>query len=441
MGRAGARHRHPRRLRMEPGAALRGSPGMHIAPTRRGIMLAATTSTLASAAGVPGYPPPSEIDLGGARNGQVAFPNWRGEAEAPPGPLANPAPPGERLGFAVIALGRIALEEVLPAFAECRHARPVALVSGSPDKARAVAAQYGIADVQSYDSFERLRDNPAVRAVYIALPNAMHREFTERAAAIGLHVLTEKPMATSAADCRAMIAACDAARVHLMVAYRCQYEPHNRAALALVRSRELGALRFIEAVNTQANGPGPQWRYNRALAGGGALPDIGLYCLNAARFYTGEEPASLTASTYSPPGDPRWAEVEESVTFTLRFPSGVIANCLSSYGAYNAKTLTLHFEGGTVEMPDAFSYRGQRLIVARRDGAVPTRNERTIRPRNQFALEIDHFAQCVAQDRRPLTPGEEGLADQLLMEAIYRAAADAPSGVPASDPRRGPAPD
>ncbi len=396
---------------------------MHITPTRRGIMLAATSSTMANAAGVPGYPPPSPIDLGGVREGRVEFPNWRSDTEAPPGPIASPEPPGERLGFAVVALGRIALEEVLPAFAECRHARPVALVSGSPDKARLVAAQRGIAEVQSYENFERLRDNPAVRAVYLALPNAMHREFTERAAAIGLHVLTEKPMANSAAECRAMIAACEAARVRLMVAYRCQFEPFNRAARALIRSRELGALRFIEATNTQANGPGPQWRYSRALAGGGALPDIGLYCLNGARFMTGEEPASVTATTHSPAGDARWREVEESVAFTLRFPSGIIANCLSSYGAYNAKTLTLHFEAGTVEMPDAFSYRGQRMFVSRRDGAVPARIERIIRPRNQFALEIDHFAQCVKHDRRPHTPGEEGLADQLIMEAIYRAAA------------------
>lgn len=406
---------------------------MPLDTSRRALLLAA---------GVPGYPPPSEIDTGGVRDGRIQFPNWRSSVEAPSGAIQQPTPPGNRLGFAIVGLGRIALEEVLPAFAESRHARPVALVSGSPDKARLVAAQYGITELQGYETFERLRDNPAVRAVYIALPNAMHREFTQRAAAIGLHVLTEKPMATSAADCQAMIAACDAARVKLMVAYRSQYEPFNRAALALARSGDLGALRFIVATNTQANGPGPQWRYNRALAGGGALPDIGIYGLNAARFYTGEEPVRLMGTAHSPPGDPRWREVEESIVFTLHFPSGVLAQCLASYGAYNAKTLTLHFEGGSIEMPDAFAYRGHRLYVSRRAGAVPGREERMVRPRNQFALEIDHFAQCVAQDRRPHTPGEEGLADQRIMDAIYRAAGSgSPEMLTATDPRRGPEPE
>jgi len=414
---------------------------------RRGLLRAGgltAAGLVLGAAGAPGYPPPTEVDLGGAPEGRVRFPNWRGEAEPPPAPAPNPLPPAERLGYAIVGLGRISVEEVLPAFGEARGSRPAALVSGSPDKARAVARRYGIPEdaVYGYADLERMRENRAVGAVYIGLPNAQHREFTERCAAIGKHVLCEKPMANTPEDAAAMVAACERARVRLMIAYRCQYEPTNREAIRLVRSGELGKLRFIEATNVQSSGTAPQWRFSRALAGGGALPDIGLYCLNATRYLTGEEPTDVFARQHSPAGDPRWAEVEESVAFTLRFPSGVIANCLSAYDAYNDKTLRLHFERGLVEMPDAFAYKGQQMYVSRRDGGIAVRVQRRIEPANQFALELDHFSDCVRSDRRPHTPGEEGVQDGALMAAIYRSAAE---GRPVETPRpagptRGPEP-
>jgi predicted dehydrogenase len=393
-----------------------------------------------------GYPAPSPIDSGRVEGGRVVFPNWRGPQDPASPPPPAPEPPSRRVGVAIIGLGRIALEEVLPAFAECRHARPVALVSGNPEKARAVAAQYGIADraVHGYAGVERLRDDPEVEAVYIALPNAMHHEFVLRAAAAGKHVLCEKPMANGSAECREMIAACEAAQVRLMIAYRAQYEPYNRAAIALAREGRLGRLRFIQAVNVQVNGPGPHWRYARRMAGGGALPDVGIYCLSAARYLTGEEPVEVQGWMGSPPGDPRFAEVEESVQFRLRFPSGVVAQALASYGAFQDKTLRANFEAGTLDMPDAFSYRGQRLRVTRSAGSSPLQEEPQLRHRNQFALEIDHFAQCVRSGRRPHTPGEEGLQDQLVMEAIAASAAAGGRTLalePPPGPTRGPEPE
>jgi predicted dehydrogenase len=415
--------------------------------SRRSLLRASglTAAGLAlGGAGAPGYPQPTEVDLGGVRDGRVQFPNWRGEAEPPPASAPNPVPPGERIGYAIIGLGRISLEEMLPAIGESKGSRAVALVSGSPEKARVVARRYGIAGdaVHSYEEMERLRDNPAVQAVYVALPNALHREFTARAAAIGKHVLCEKPMATSPEDAAAMVAACEAARVKLMIAYRCQYEPYNREAIRLVRSGELGKLRFIEATNVQSSGTVRQWRFNRTLAGGGALPDIGLYCLNATRYITGEEPVDVFARRFSPPGDPRWAEVEESMSFTLRFPSGVMANCLCGYDAFNDKTMRLHFERGTIEMPDAFSYHGQQMHVSHRDGGIAVRVQRKIEPKNQFALEIDHFSDCIRADRRPHTPGEEGAQDQALMAAIERSANEGrPVEMPRpAQPTRGPEP-
>ena len=416
---------------------------------RRTLVAAGTAGLALSAAAGPATaqssPPP--IDIGRVRDGRVVFPPWRGEAEPPSPPPPDPLPPGQRVGFALVGLGRLTLEELLPAFGECRYARPVALVSGTPEKARLVAAQYGIKPeaVHGYADMRRLRDDPEVRAIYVVTPNALHREHVEAAAAAGKHVLCEKPMATSSADARAMIAACESARVKLMIAYRIQYEPHNREVVRTVRSGEWGAARLIETNNCQVQGDPAQWRLDKRMAGGGSLPDIGIYCLNTARAITGEEPVEVFARIHTPPNDPRFREVEDTVAFTLRFPSGTFANCASSYSAFNSKSLRVQLEEGWADLENAYAYRGQRLLLATRDGDRQVTEQPRIRARNQFALEMDHFARCILEDRRPRTPGEEGLRDHLAMEAIYRSAATgqpvAMEPVPGTDTSRGPEPE
>lgn len=368
--------------------------------------------------------PPSEIDRGGVQDGKVEFINWRGEADRPePAPPA-PQAPEKRVGFAIVGLGRLALGQILPAFAGSLYAKPVALVSGSPDKAKAVAAQYGIGQesVYGYEQIEALADNPHVQAVYIVTPNGLHLEQVRAAARAGKHVLCEKPMASTSEQARQMIKACDEAGVRLMIAYRCQYEDFNSAAAQLVQSGELGRVRLIEATNAQAQGPDGQWRLDAALAGGGALPDIGLYCLNGVRSMLGEEPIEVYAQVVNPQGDPRYAQVEETMSFMLRFPSGAIANCATSYGAHETKDMRLRLEKGWIEIENAFAYKGQRLRVARRKGSLESVEELRVGAGNQFSLEIDHFAQCLQTGKAPRTPGEEGLQDHRLMEAIYQSA-------------------
>ncbi|MFC0406888.1 Gfo/Idh/MocA family oxidoreductase [Roseomonas elaeocarpi] len=378
-------------------------------------------------------PPPSSIDRGGVEGGAVVFENWKGEADKPAPPPPAPMPPERRVGFAVMGLGRLALEEILPAFAECKAARPVALVSGSPEKARAVAAQHGIAadSVYGYDEVARLSENPAVQAVYVVTPNGRHRDNVLAVAKAGKHVLCEKPMANTSAEAREMVEACRAAGVKLMIAYRCQYEPFNREAVRLVRSGELGRPRVLEATNTQVQGPADQWRLKAALAGGGALPDIGLYCLNGVRAVLGEEPVEVFARIVNPQGDDRYAEIDETTVFMLRFPSGAIANCAASYGAHESKDLRIRLEKGWIDLENAFAYRGQRMRIARRKGDDEAVEELRLGAKNQFALEIDHFADCILQDHEPRTPGEEGVQDQVLMEAIYRSARE---GTPVAIP-------
>jgi predicted dehydrogenase len=174
-----------------------------------------------------GITKPTVVDVGLVENGSVSFPPWRDTADTPSAPPPTPLPPDQRVGFAVVGLGRLSLEQLLPAFGQTKKAKLAALVSGSPDKLTAVAKQYGLGSsaCYSYQSFDQIANNPEIKVVYIALPNAMHREFCERSARAAKHVLTEKPMATSVADAKAMVSACAAANVKLMVAYRIQYEP------------------------------------------------------------------------------------------------------------------------------------------------------------------------------------------------------------------------
>ena len=403
----------------------------------------------ASAASPPG--PAIPADTGAVQGERVMFPNWRGEGDRPPAPIPTPQPPGKRVGYCVIGLGRLSLEEILPAFGATKRARLAAVMSGSPDKARLVARQYGLPEsaVYGYGDWDRLKADPEVQAVYVVTPNAVHRDNVLAAAQAGKHVLCEKPMAVNSAQAREMIAACEKAGLRLMIAYRCQYEPFNREVVRITRAAEFGRPRLIQAFNGQTSGLPEQWRLRRALAGGGALPDIGLYCLNGVRALLGEEPVQVTAQVHSPADDGKFAEVEESVSFTLTFPSGVIAQCMTSYGVHESRRLSVHSAGAAIDLENAFAYRGQRLFVTHRSGKAVSRDERMLAARDQFALEMDHFARCIQEGRRPRTPGEEGLQDQVLMEAIYEAArsgAPVKVGPPAGtagglDVTRGPEPE
>ena len=344
-----------------------------------------------------------------------------------PEPTLEPRPPGERVGFALVGLGHLTVGQLLPAFAETKGCRPVALVTGDRSKGERIARQYGIeaAAVYGYGDYDRIGDNPDIQVAFVVLPNAMHADFVIRAARAGKHVLVEKPMATSVLECQAMIAACRAASRHLMVAYRIQYDPHHRLLRDLIHQGRLGTVRHALLYFGQNQGAAGQWRLDHSLSGGGALPDIGLYCLNTIRFLIGEEPVAVAASLYAPTGDPRFTSVEESVEWTLRFPGGVSAVCGTSYSVHRSDVYRVMGTEGWAEMSPAFSYRGLALRTSRRSADDPrTESVETIRlpDANQFALEMDHMAECVGTGRRPQTPGEEGLQDQRIMDAIYASA-------------------
>jgi glucose-fructose oxidoreductase len=328
-------------------------------------------------------------------------------------------PTQRKLGYAIVGLGGYGRGIIIPQFANCASSRLAGLVSGDPEKARQVAAEHGLPQrsIYSYENFDRIRDNPDIDIVYVCLPNSMHAEYVIRAAKAGKHVMCEKPMAVSARECEAMIAACKAAGRKLMIGYRSRFEPHNLEAIRLARSGALGKLRYFRSEHGFNAGNPSQWRLRRALSGGGSLMDIGIYALNAARYVTGEEPIAVTAHENTDHNDPRFREVEDQIAFTLEFPSGVIGSCHSMYSA-NQNHILMMGERGRVEMEPATRYSGNRMWTGR-DG-----RETELEPpaRNQFAGQLDHLSECILTGREPIVGGEEGLRDIRLIEAIYRSA-------------------
>ncbi|MEP7071394.1 MAG: Gfo/Idh/MocA family oxidoreductase [Verrucomicrobiota bacterium] len=325
---------------------------------------------------------------------------------------------GEKVGFALVGLGRLSLQQLIPAFRASKHARLTALVSGDAAKGQRIAQENGIPPEAIYDyrTFDRLCENKQVHAVYIVLPNSMHAEFTVRAAKAGKHVLCEKPMEVSTSRCQEMIDACKKAGVKLMIAYRIQYEPMNRAMQRMAREEAFGSLKFIEAVDA-LKVEKLEWRLSKKLSGSGAVGDLGIYCINTIRFLLGEEPTEVFARTFRPANDPRFREVDATVVWQMRFPSGILANCMCSFDAHETKSYRIVADGGTFGMDPAFSYRGLKSFSRPEKASLPQPMES-----NQFTQEIDHMADCIRHDRLPATPGEEGLQDQRIIEAIFESA-------------------
>ncbi|MBI0444852.1 Gfo/Idh/MocA family protein [Deinococcus sp. DB0503] len=333
-----------------------------------------------------------------------------------------PLPESEsrRVGYAIVGIGELSSEELIPAARTSEHAYVAALVTGDPEKGKAFAHAYDLTegDVYTYERFEALKDREDVEAVYIVLPNSLHREYTERAAKMGKHVLCEKPLSVNAADAQAMVDACRAAGVLLMTAYRCQYTPQHWAAREAVQGGKIGPVKLLDAIHGQVEQDPEAWRLKRDLAGGGPLPDVGIYCLNTIRFMLGQEPEWVLATLHQPQDDPRFREVEESMSFLLGFPGGVVANCLTSYGTQKTATLRVLGEQGTVLMDPAYTYQGLRLTLSDQHGDVQPR----LPDEDQFGLEFDHFAQCIRAGKTPWTPGEEGVQDHRIMDALYQSA-------------------
>jgi len=329
---------------------------------------------------------------------------------------------GRRLRYCIVGLGRISMDHFMPACKRSRKSQVTAFVTGHRDKGERLAPEYNVPlkNIYSYENFDAIAENPEIDAVYIALPNSMHAEYTVRAAKAGKHVLCEKPMATSMKDSQAMIAACRSANRKLMIAYRCQYEPVNLHAIQLIRDGSLGTIQAIESANGFNERAG-EWRLDKKLAGGGPLMDVGIYSLNACRYLTAEEPVKLEGFCTVVDNDGRFTTVEENCGWTMHFPSGAVASCNTTYGASMPGFIRVHGSKGILEMEPAFSYTGIHL-KANIKGQPPIEQSVNYDDKEQFLVEADYFADCVFNNKEPKTNGEEGLRDMRYMAEIYRSA-------------------
>ena len=317
--------------------------------------------------------------------------------------------------YAVVGLGHIAQVAVLPAFAHAkRNSRLAALVSDDPTKLRTLAKQYRVARTFSYDQYEACLEE--VDAVYIALPNSLHEEYTVRAAKAGVHVLCEKPMAVTEAECRRMVEACRANRVKLMIAYRLHFEEINLRAVDLVRRGRIGQPKFFNSSFSMTVRPG-DIRTKREL-GGGSLYDIGVYCINAARYLFRSEPTEVMAvSVNAARGKLRG--VDESTAAVLRFEGERVAAFVTSFNAADIGSYVIVGTKGHLLVDPAYEYAeglAYELTVGEK------KERKRIGKRDQFAAELLYFSDCVDRNRDPEPSGEDGLQDVRIVEALYRSA-------------------
>jgi predicted dehydrogenase len=321
-----------------------------------------------------------------------------------------------KLGWALCGLGSLSENQIAPALQKTQFSRLAGIVTGSPEKAQRWRERYDLPkrNVYTYDTIAKMADNPDIDVVYIVTPNALHAEQTIASAKAGKHVFCEKPMAVSVDEGQRMIEACKAAGRKLGVGYRCQFEPHHLECIRLAREKELGDLRVIEANFGFPLGNPNQWRIKKALSGGGALMDVGIYALQAIRYISGEEPVLINAvETKTDPV--KFVDVDESMAWQAKFPSGVLGNCSTSFNSAGMGRIRAHAQRGWFGLEPAFNYGGIR--GTRSDG-----KPLEFPAPDQFATEMDDFSQCILENRSSKVAGEEGLRDVKLMMAIYESA-------------------
>ncbi len=332
-------------------------------------------------------------------------------------------PRDQKLGFAVVGLGKLAQGEIIPGLRKAKGAKLVALVSGHPDKAKRIADAEGVpADaIYNYENFDRIAQDPRIQVVYIVLPNSMHAEYTIRALKAGKHVLCEKPMATTVADCEAMIAAARKADRKLMIAYRCHYDPKNLAAMRAVRSGKIGKPRlFVTDMGRQADmsDPADIWRVDKTLAGSGAVGDMGIYGISASRYMLNEEPIEVRAWSNTDPNDPRFKTVDDLIAWQFRFPSGAICNGSTSFNYNATMSFELWGEKARVRADPAAFYGGNKFEMVDGGNFSPI----DAPEQHQFAREMDWMADVVRGKAPMVSPGEEGMQDVRLILAIIESA-------------------
>lgn len=336
-----------------------------------------------------------------------------------------PEEPRKRMGWAIVGLGTFGVGQVIPGFANARHSRMTAFVSGNSDKAQTLGERYGVGRHYDYSSFDSIAEDPEIDCVYIVLPVGLHAEYTIRALKAGKHVLCEKPMATSAKEAEAMVRAAAEAQRKLGVAYRVHFEPNNVHVLGQVRGGTLGTMRFISAehgFSANPDYPPHKWRLEKALGAGGSLWDIGIYGINTSlMMLPGDRVTGVSAAYATPEGDPRFTEVEGAIDYRLTMASGINLQGSSSY-CWSPYVSRQRFFGSeaSIELQPATTY-GFNQITLESGGSAP-RTYQAGDAMSQFAAQVDGFSLAARGAMELRTPGEMGLRDMRIMEACYASA-------------------
>lgn len=320
-----------------------------------------------------------------------------------------------KIRYAVVGLGWFAQSAALPAFAHAENSELVALVSDDPTKLAEISQEYsGVQRTFSYAEYDDCLSSGLIDAVYIALPNHLHCEYTVRAANAKVHVLYEKPMAVTEDECQQMIEACDHNGVKLMIAYRLHLEAANMQAVEILKSGQIGEPRIFNSVFTQQTEAGNI--HVEKEVGGGTLDDIGIYCINTAHYLFQNEPIEVFATSASK-NEPRFSEVAEMTSAILRFPGERLTAFTLSFGAAKVSTYQVVGTKGDLRVDPAYAGDGEIKHYLTLDGEI---QERSFAGRDQLAAEFVYFSDCILQNKTPEPSGQEGLIDVHIIQALYQ---------------------
>ncbi len=320
----------------------------------------------------------------------------------------------KKLGVALVGLGGYSSGQLAPALQSTQYAYLAGIVTGTPEKEKIWSEKYNIpkSNIYNYDNFDNIANNKAIDIVYVVLPNSMHADFCIRAAKAGKHVICEKPMAVSVAECEAIIQACNQAGVKLSVGYRMQSDPYTNEIKRLVREKTFGNVHYVSSDAAYISRGNPnQWRLNRALSGGGALMNMGVYSIQSNIYGVGKNPIAVTAQEFSSRPE-YFKETDETITAQMEFPDGVVGHVFTSHNA-NANRLLVSFERGWAELNPCHSYGPL-------SGRTSDGSEIKYPHRSQQMLQIDDFAKHILLGSPNMAPGEMGKRDMIIVEAIYQ---------------------
>jgi predicted dehydrogenase len=323
---------------------------------------------------------------------------------------------GPTLRVAIMGLGSYG-NRVAEAMKDCKKAKLVGAISGTPSKLKDWQGKYGIPEKNcyNYETYDQIRNNPEIDAVYITTPNALHHDQVIKVAAAGKHVICEKPMALNAKEGQEMVEACKKAKVHLLVGYRMHFEAKTLEVIRMRNAGEFGKILFFQGQCGFRIGDPTQWRLNKQLAGGGSLMDIGIYAINGSRYMIGEDPVWVTAQETKTDHVKFKEGVDETIQFQLGFPSGAVASCLSTYSMNNLDRFFLNGEKGFAEMQPSTGYGPIKGRTNKGELTQPHVTHQTV--------QMDAMAGIILEGQQPPVPvnGEEAVKDLKIIDAIYKA--------------------